>query len=428
MTPNIEELGVIDKIERETLEKLTKLVNLNFKTFNPDKNSVLIADGHVKGISISYSELISDATVFNSFPFLEELYLYCNKLEVIPILSALTNLKRLALSGNQIKVIQNLEILTQLIHLELARNKIIEIENLNKLTHLKTLNLSYNQIKEITGLYYLRDLEELNLRGNRIREIENLTTTRSLKRLYLESNQIHEIQGLGNLVELQEFEIGGNPLNQQFESQIHQPAQYWVTRTKLNSLSDDADSPPITLIPFIGYSKSGKTTSIESLIQYLSDRGINIIALKHIHQENFSFDTPGKNTWRYSQAGAQAVVAQSDGESAIIFNWQRNPVSLLKMIQSAGIEDGQFEPERPFIALLEGFREMGEKRVLCIKSIDEIEPQINDSIVAISGIISSDPKKNDLIQSKMDIPIINITKTPEKIIELFGLKDLLPEK
>ena len=64
----------------------------------------------------------------------------------------------------------------------------------------------------------------------------------------------------------------------------------------------------IPLITIIGKSGSGKTTLIEKLIQELSQRGYRLAAVKHHSHAGFEVDTPGKDSWRFAQAGSQQVV------------------------------------------------------------------------------------------------------------------------
>jgi molybdopterin-guanine dinucleotide biosynthesis protein B len=54
---------------------------------------------------------------------------------------------------------------------------------------------------------------------------------------------------------------------------------------------------------FVGHSGSGKTTLIEKLLRELSGRGLRIATIKHAHHK-VVLDTPGKDSWRYKQAGA----------------------------------------------------------------------------------------------------------------------------
>jgi molybdopterin-guanine dinucleotide biosynthesis adapter protein len=73
------------------------------------------------------------------------------------------------------------------------------------------------------------------------------------------------------------------------------------------------EQPPIPLLTVIGKSKSGKTTLLERLIRELSQRGYRLASVKHHSHPGFEIDTPGKDSWRFAQAGSrQVVVAAPD--------------------------------------------------------------------------------------------------------------------
>ncbi len=57
------------------------------------------------------------------------------------------------------------------------------------------------------------------------------------------------------------------------------------------------------LISIVGHSGSGKTTLIEKLLRELTRRGLRLATIKHAHH-TVQLDTPGKDSWRYTQAGA----------------------------------------------------------------------------------------------------------------------------
>lgn len=61
-----------------------------------------------------------------------------------------------------------------------------------------------------------------------------------------------------------------------------------------------------TVFQVIGPSGSGKTTLIEGLLPRLRARGLRVGAVKHAH-DGFELDHEGKDSWRYAQAGAEAV-------------------------------------------------------------------------------------------------------------------------
>jgi molybdopterin-guanine dinucleotide biosynthesis protein B len=68
------------------------------------------------------------------------------------------------------------------------------------------------------------------------------------------------------------------------------------------------------VIGFYGYSDSGKTTLIERLIEELTLRGKKVSAIKQ-SSHPVSMDTGGKDTFRFTRAGADPVVLSSSIET-----------------------------------------------------------------------------------------------------------------
>jgi len=178
----------------------------------------------------------------------------------------------------------------------------------------------------------------------------------------------------------------------------------------------------IQMISFIGYSKSGKTASIEKLISYLHDKNYIVLAFKHIHQDNFSIDTPGKNTWKYSQAGADVVVSQSPDESAILFNRKMNPLLMIKSIKhliQSSLKGDQRSFEKKIIVILEGFRDLEGKKILCVKNLEEIKSQMDPSIIVIAGSIFSNVSELKNAKTEISAKFINVLENPEEILKIF---------
>jgi molybdopterin-guanine dinucleotide biosynthesis protein B len=73
--------------------------------------------------------------------------------------------------------------------------------------------------------------------------------------------------------------------------------------------------PPIVSI--VGKSESGKTTLMEKLITELKSRGYRVATVKHAPQES-SFDEPGKDSWRHTQAGSEAAVVSTPDKLVLI--------------------------------------------------------------------------------------------------------------
>ncbi len=57
------------------------------------------------------------------------------------------------------------------------------------------------------------------------------------------------------------------------------------------------------VISIVGHSGSGKTTLVEKLIRELCARGVKVATIKHAHHK-VELDTPGKDSYRYKDAGA----------------------------------------------------------------------------------------------------------------------------
>jgi len=78
----------------------------------------------------------------------------------------------------------------------------------------------------------------------------------------------------------------------------------------------EAKTSPIVSI--VGRSESGKTMLVEQLIAEFKRRGYKIAALKHSHCGVIEVDQPGKDTWKFAQAGSDAVCISSPRKLAFI--------------------------------------------------------------------------------------------------------------
>lgn len=69
----------------------------------------------------------------------------------------------------------------------------------------------------------------------------------------------------------------------------------------------------------VGHSGSGKTTLVEKLLQELSGRGLRVATIKHAHHK-VVLDTPGKDSYRYKQAGAVMSMLVTSNELQLVAN------------------------------------------------------------------------------------------------------------
>jgi molybdopterin-guanine dinucleotide biosynthesis protein B len=101
----------------------------------------------------------------------------------------------------------------------------------------------------------------------------------------------------------------------------------------------------IPIVSIVGQSQSGKTTLIERLIAEFKKRSYRVAAMKHASKD-FDMDRPGKDTWRFAQAGSDAVVISAPQRLAML-KPQDNNDSIDEVMH---LLDGNYD-----IVLVEGF-------------------------------------------------------------------------
>ena len=89
-------------------------------------------------------------------------------------------------------------------------------------------------------------------------------------------------------------------------------------------MSLENSKPYRAVLGIAGWSGSGKTTLIEKLIPILVKGGLRVSTLKHAHHQA-ELDTPGKDSWRHRQAGAQDVVLVTSSRWALMHELRDEP-------------------------------------------------------------------------------------------------------
>lgn len=174
---------------------------------------------------------------------------------------------------------------------------------------------------------------------------------------------------------------------------------------------------PKLVIAIVGAKKSGKTTAVQTLINGLTRKGYMVAAAKHIHEQGFTIDTEGKDTWLFAQAGAQIVVAVAPREIATIqkTSTRDQPSSrLLKLLQrNCGNTD---------ILIIEGFSEhfatQPIPKIVAVKTVREIREAVErfKPIIAFAG-------PSTLEHSDVALPYVDVLKTPESLVAI--VEDML---
>lgn len=112
----------------------------------------------------------------------------------------------------------------------------------------------------------------------------------------------------------------------------------------------NANTPVISFVA--AHSGSGKTTLLEKVVRILKARGCKLAVIKHdAHQ--FDMDHPGKDTWKFAQAGAD-IVALSSPEKVAIIEKVKEEKSLDQIIASLAKVD---------IIFTEGFKRGNKPKI-----------------------------------------------------------------
>lgn len=114
------------------------------------------------------------------------------------------------------------------------------------------------------------------------------------------------------------------------------------------------DIPVICIVA--GRSDTGKTTFMEKLIQELVQRGYKVGAVKS-DTHGFDIDIPGKDSWRFAQAGAKSTTIIGPDKYAII----------QKTEHKREIEDVIPLIEDVDIILVEGYKASSRPRIEVIR-------------------------------------------------------------
>lgn len=87
----------------------------------------------------------------------------------------------------------------------------------------------------------------------------------------------------------------------------------------------------IPVIAFAGFSGAGKTTLIERVVARLTEKGLRVAVLKH-DAHGFEIDREGKDSHRFRQAGACAVLITDTEKTAVIENSPHTVWELLERL------------------------------------------------------------------------------------------------
>ena len=169
----------------------------------------------------------------------------------------------------------------------------------------------------------------------------------------------------------------------------------------------------LPVVSIVGKSRAGKTALIERLIAEFKRRGYRVATIKH-SPGGIEVDKPGKDSWKFAQAGSDAVVISSPGKLAFIksLDHDSNIEEILHIIGAEfdfAITEGFSKGKAPKIEVYR--RGLGEDllcpakilaAIVTDKPLDIDVPQLPlDDTQAIADFI----EKNFIFQAESDISL-----------------------
>jgi molybdopterin molybdotransferase len=149
---------------------------------------------------------------------------------------------------------------------------------------------------------------------------------------------------------------------------------------------DRGEVKTLPIVAIVGKSQSGKTVLMEQLIAEFKRRGYKIAALKH-SRGGMEIDHPGKDSWRYAQAGSDAVLISSPDKLAFIKSLDHD----LDIGEILPIVGSEFD-----LVLVEGFKKSKTPKIEVHR--EELGDDLLCSPEELSAIVTDGSLDTDIAQ------------------------------
>jgi molybdopterin-guanine dinucleotide biosynthesis protein B len=141
----------------------------------------------------------------------------------------------------------------------------------------------------------------------------------------------------------------------------------------------------MNVIAIVGHSGSGKTTLIEKLLPVLNAAGLKVATIKHTHHQ-VPLDTPGKDSWRFKQAGAVASMLVT-------------PQAMQLIVDQPVLQDPVQLAQRYFsdvdLVLAESFSQATCPKIEVLRAACSTTPRCSEGLIALV---------TDVPNTNLDVP------------------------
>lgn len=114
------------------------------------------------------------------------------------------------------------------------------------------------------------------------------------------------------------------------------------------------------IVQIVGYKNTGKTTLVCRLTERYKQAGYKVGTIKR-DAHDFQIDTPGTDTWKHQEAGADITAITSSERTAVMM---RHNVPLDQLIAQMSEVD---------VILIEGFKEAAYPKIIMVRSAQDLE-------------------------------------------------------
>jgi formylmethanofuran dehydrogenase subunit E len=128
-------------------------------------------------------------------------------------------------------------------------------------------------------------------------------------------------------------------------------------------------TPEIPVVSLIGRSGAGKTSLMEKLVQELTGRGYRLATIKHHSHAGFEIDVPGKDSWRFAQAGSRHVTIAAPDKIASYHLLER-PLELDEITEGISGVD---------LILVEGYKQANKPAIEVVRAANSTELVCNST-------------------------------------------------
>ncbi|MBM2826574.1 MAG: molybdopterin nucleotidyltransferase and molybdopterin-guanine dinucleotide biosynthesis protein [Dehalococcoidia bacterium] len=157
---------------------------------------------------------------------------------------------------------------------------------------------------------------------------------------------------------------------------VNTPESLSLARSFLGRMVErghDVPTPPV--VCFVGRSGSGKTSFLEALLPELKRRGYEVGVIKHSHHP-LQLDQPGKDSWRFAQAGSRVVAASSQGS----FGLMERPIRELSLGEIVHLMEGKVD-----IILAEGYKGSGAPKIEVVRNEGDLQCEEEELLAIVTS-------------------------------------------